>query len=116
MKRPEVNEWLIEESASWTESDWEQYRLIALALSVESKKIHLAWMIKSARKRAQYSQRQLAKLTQVQQAEISKIEKCKGNPTLNTLFKLFVVLGIEATYRMPDVVKDLDSANSEAAA
>jgi DNA-binding XRE family transcriptional regulator len=116
MKRPEVNEWLVEESASWTESDWEQYRLISLAMSVESQKIHLAWLIKSARKRAQYSQRQLAKLTQVQQSEISKIEKCKGNPTLNTLFKLFVVLGIEASYRLPDVVKDIDEDNSEVAA
>ena len=116
MKKPEVNEWLVEESASWTESDWEQYRLISLAMSVESQKIHFAWLIQSARKRAQYSQRQLAKLTQVQQAEISKIEKCKGNPTLNTLFKLFVVLGIEASFRLPEVVKDFDENGAEVAA
>jgi transcriptional regulator with XRE-family HTH domain len=51
-------------------------------------------------------------LSHVQQAEISKIEKQKGNPTLNTLNKIFIVLGIETEYRLP--VADNDSAAVEA--
>lgn len=116
MKKPEVNEWLVEESASWTEADWEHYRLVSLAMEVHSYKARLGWLIKSARKRAQYSQRELARLAQVQQAEISKIEKSKGNPTINTLYKLFVVLGIVPNFKLPALTADVDETGAEAAA
>ena len=116
MKKPEVNKWLVEESASWTEADWEHYRLVSVAMQVHAYKARLGWLIKSARKRAQYSQRELAKLAQVQQAEISKIEKSKGNPTVNTLYKLFVVLGIEPNLRLPALPNDVDQKDSEVAA
>jgi DNA-binding XRE family transcriptional regulator len=116
MKKPEVNKWLVEESASWTEADWEHYRLVSVAMQVHAHKARLGWLIKSARKRAQYSQRELAKLAQVQQAEISKIEKSKGNPTVNTLYKLFVVLGIEPNLRLPALPHEVDQKDSEVAA
>jgi DNA-binding XRE family transcriptional regulator len=39
-------------------------------------------------------------LTGIQQQEICKIEKQKGNPTLITQHKLFEVLGIQARYEI----------------
>ncbi len=108
MPKIEVNEWLKEESATWTKSDWEHYRLVSMAMQIEAQKIDIGWLIKTGRKQLGYSQRQLAKLSHVQQAEISKLEKQKGNPTLNTLYKIFIVLGIETEYRLP--VASSDSA------
>jgi len=108
MPKIEVNEWLKEESATWTKSDWEHYRLVSMAMQIEAQKIDIGWLIKTGRKQLGYSQRQLAKLSHVQQAEISKLEKQKGNPTLNTLYKIFIVLCIETEYRLP--VAEIDSA------
>jgi DNA-binding XRE family transcriptional regulator len=112
MQKIEVGPFLKAESATWTKSDWEHYRLVSMAMKLEAQKIDIGWLVKTARKQLGYSQRQLAKLSHVQQAEISKIEKQKGNPTLNTLNKVFIVLGIETEYRLP--VADNDSAVVEA--
>ena len=112
MPKIEVGPFLIEESATWTKSDWEHYRLVSMAMQLEAQKIDIGWLVKTARKQLGYSQRQLAKLSHVQQAEISKIEKQKGNPTLNTLNKIFIVLGIETEYRLP--VADNDSIEAKA--
>jgi DNA-binding XRE family transcriptional regulator len=101
MQKIEVGPFLKEESATWTKADWEHYRLVSMAMQLEAQKIDIGWLVKTARKQLGYSQRQLAKLSHVQQAEISKIEKQKGNPTLNTLNKIFIVLGIETEYRLP---------------
>jgi DNA-binding XRE family transcriptional regulator len=111
-----VNEWLKEESATWTKSDWEHYRLVSMAMRIEAQKIDIGWLIKTGRKQLGYSQRQLAKLSHVQQAEISKIEKQKGNPTLNTLNKIFIVLGIETEYRLPVADSEIEITKSDGAA
>ena len=113
MQKIEVGPFLKEESATWTNSDWEHYRLVSMAMQLEAQKIKIGWMVKHCRKQLGYSQRQLAKLSHVQQAEISKIEKQKGNPTLNTLNKLFIVLGIEADYRLPAAENDSIEAKTE---
>jgi len=44
------------------------------------------------------SQIQLAKTTGVSQADISRIECGKGNPTLDTLKKIFVALQLKMTF------------------
>jgi DNA-binding XRE family transcriptional regulator len=84
-------------SASWTPADWEHYRLISMAMRLEVQRIKLGHLVKQARKELGYSQRQLANLTGIQQKEICKIEKQKGNPTLTTQHRLFEVLGIQQT-------------------
>ena len=43
------------------------------------------------------SQIQLAKSTGVSQADISRIERGKGNPTLDTLRKIFAALQLQMT-------------------
>lgn len=87
-------------SASWTPADWDHYRLISMAMRLEVQRIKLGHLVKQARKELGYSQRQLASLTGIQQKEICKIEKQKGNPTLSTQHKLFEVLGIQANYEI----------------
>jgi DNA-binding XRE family transcriptional regulator len=87
-------------SASWTPADWEHYRLISMAMRLEVQRIRLGHLVKQARKELGYSQRQLANLTGIQQKEICKIEKQKGNPTLSTQHKLFEVLGIQQTFEI----------------
>lgn len=87
-------------SASWSPADWEHYRLISMAMRLEVQRIQLGHLVKQARKELGYSQRQLAQLTGIQQQEICKIEKQKGNPTLITQHKLFEVLGIQARYEI----------------
>ena len=87
-------------SASWTPTDWEHYRLVSMAMRLEAQRIRLGHLIKQARKELGYSQRQLAALTGIQQKEICKIEKQKGNPTLSTQHRLFEVLGIQQTFEI----------------
>jgi DNA-binding XRE family transcriptional regulator len=87
-------------SAAWTPADWEHYRLISIAMRLEVQRIRLGHLVKQARKELGYSQRQLAHLTGIQQKEICKIEKQKGNPTLSTQYKLFEVLGIQTNYEI----------------
>ena len=113
MQKIEVGPFLKAESATWTKSDWEQYRLVSMAMRLEAQKLQISWMVKTCRKQLGYSQRQLAKLSHVQQAEISKIEKQKGNPTLNTLNKIFIVLGIETEYRLPVAENDSIEAKTQ---
>lgn len=53
--------------------------------------------IANAREEAGYSQKQLAQLTNIDQADISKIESGKANPTLSTLLKIANPLNIAPT-------------------
>ena len=87
-------------SASWTPADWEHYRLVSMAMRLEAQRIRLGHLIKQARKELGYSQRHWAALTGIQQKEICKIEKQKGNPTLSTQHRLFEVLGIQQTFEI----------------
>jgi DNA-binding XRE family transcriptional regulator len=96
----EIDEMWDKVHASWTPADWEHYRLISMAMRLEAQRIRLGHLIKQARKELGYSQRQLAALTGIQQKEICKIEKQKGNPTLTTQHKLFEVLGIQQTFEI----------------
>jgi len=45
------------------------------------------------------SQIQLAKTNGVSQADISRIERGKGNPTLDTLKKILAALQLQMTFR-----------------
>ncbi|MFM6962996.1 MAG: helix-turn-helix domain-containing protein [Micrococcales bacterium] len=97
-------------SAKWTEADWEHHRLLGQAIRLEFQRIRLAQLVKKSRKAHGYSQRQLAHLTGIQQKEICKIEKQKGNPTFETLNKLFLVLGIYPNYSMEPIADSRPAA------
>ena len=50
--------------------------------------------LRAARKAARLTQPELAQISAVQQAEISRIERGLGNPTRDTLLRLTVPLGV----------------------
>ena len=56
-------------------------------------KLILAQSLAEIREEKGLSQRQLSKKSGIMQAEISKIEQAKGNPTISTLEKLAKTLG-----------------------
>lgn len=58
---------------------------------------NLGAMLAVARKQRHLTQPQLAELTGVQQAEISRIENGRGNPTVDTLNKLAAPMGWKLT-------------------
>lgn len=53
----------------------------------------IAYGVFSARTKAGLSQKQLAERTHIDQADISKIESGKANPSLNTIERIFNALG-----------------------
>ena len=78
-------------------TDWEEYSK-ALNFTIEEQKImNIEYeIIKSTielRDRKKISQRMLSKITGIKQPAISKIEKHKNSPQLNTILKLLTPLG-----------------------
>lgn len=86
--------------ATWSEADWAMYNQIKTALQLEAQRIRLGQLVKTGRLAKGFSQRALADLTGVQQREICRIEKYKGNPTLATQHKLFSALGIRNNFEL----------------
>lgn len=56
-------------------------------------KEELATIIRKAREEAGLSQRDLSKLTGIQQADICKLENANANPSFNTLVRLAEGMG-----------------------
>lgn len=78
-------------------TDWEEYSK-ALKFTIEEQKIiDLEYEIIKAtinlREKSKISQRLLSKITGIKQPAISKIEKHKNSPQLNTILKLLTPLG-----------------------
>lgn len=57
-------------------------------------------IMKQRREILSLTQQYLAEMAQVGLATIKDIERGKGNPALNTIKKILVVLGIELDYRV----------------
>ena len=64
--------------------------------------MNLAEAIKSRRKLLSISQADLAEMSEVSPATIKNIERGKGNPSIETLEKLFEVLGMEIVFKVKD--------------
>ena len=66
-------------------------------MSVESEfeyeKMQIAFMVKRLRAYASLSQRDLSNLTGISQADISKIERGLGNPSINTIARIMNATG-----------------------
>ena len=60
------------------------------------------------REELQLSQMDLAEKTGISQADISRIECGRGNPTFSTVRKIFAVLHLRMTFQtdMPDLISD----------
>ena len=58
--------------------------------------------IKSRRKLLSISQADRAEMSEVSPATIKNIERGKGNPSIETLEKLFEVLGMEIVFKVKD--------------
>lgn len=87
---------------SWTENDWKTYNAISADFLKEMKdRAELGAALQSARKAQSLTQPTLSKLADVQQAEISRIERGVGNPTATTLFRLTHALGLKLAF-IPD--------------
>lgn len=76
------------------ETIWEDGILIECAKETDIKKL-LAYQLLLARKSANVTQKQLAEVTGIYQADISKIERGIGNPSLMTLNRLAEGLGMQ---------------------
>lgn len=76
------------------ETIWEEGVLIELQ---QSRDVHhlLAYKLLAAREKNHITQRELAEKTGIYQADISKIERGLGNPSLSTLKRLAEGMGME---------------------
>ncbi|MEY4039826.1 MAG: hypothetical protein RLZZ52_694 [Actinomycetota bacterium] len=86
---------LKEVQESWTEEDWKIYNAVSEDFQKEMRdRSELGAALQSARKAQSLTQPKLSELADVQQAEISRIERGVGNPTATTLFRLTHALGL----------------------
>ena len=78
-------------------------------MSVESEfeyeKMQIANMVKRLRAYAALSQRDLSKLTGISQADISKIERGLGNPSINTIARIMNATGASLDFEYNRVNK-----------
>lgn len=61
-------------------------------------------LLKQRREMLSITQQDLAEMARVGIATVKDIERGKGNPSLNTIYKLLDVLGIEIEYRVRKTV------------
>lgn len=76
------------------ESIWEEGTLIEVQQTPELNHL-LAYRLAAAREKVHLTQKQLAEKTGIYQADISKIERGIGNPSISTLKRLADGLGME---------------------
>lgn len=92
-----------ESQKSWTEAEWELYEAVSAEFQreVQGRK-ELGATLNAARKELALTQPQLALKADIQQAEISRIERGVGNPTATTLFRLTHALGLKLAFLPAD--------------
>jgi DNA-binding phage protein len=89
---------LSEIQESWTDEDWRVYEAASAVLRAEmDERAQLGAQLAAVRKARGLTQPALSKLSGIQQAEISRIERGAGNPTAATLLRLANALGQQIT-------------------
>ncbi|MEN9713376.1 MAG: hypothetical protein RLZZ164_40 [Actinomycetota bacterium] len=83
---------------AWTKADWEHYRLLALAISLEGERNRIGDLVFERRCDQGFSRKKLAGLTRMRGKDIKRLERGAGDPRLSQLHSLFEVLGISAHY------------------
>lgn len=85
--------------SGWDNSVVQSYKKYRAELNAEvTAQQELGAQITSIREAANLSQTQLAKLSGVQQADISRAERGLGNPTRDTLLKLAEALNMQLVF------------------
>lgn len=80
---------------SWSDDAVAVYDAVAASYAADIEaRVHLGRMLADARTQRHLTQSELSQVSGVQQAEISKIEGGRGNPTLTTLERLSQQLGV----------------------
>ena len=90
-----LNEIFDRAESDWTEAEKLAAPKLRAAAEAQFAAIGLAVALKNARKESGHSQQTLAKLTGIAQTEISRIEKARVAPRLNTLLTLAAALNLE---------------------
>lgn len=85
-------------AAGWTKADWEHYRLLSLALSLEAERANIGELIFEQRSEQGFSRKQIGKLIGISKRTMKRIELGKADPALSVLHSLFEILGIRANY------------------
>ena len=78
--------------------------LLSLRKSLLCHTMELKDIMKQRREMLSLTQQDLAEMAQVGLATIKDIERGKGNPSLSTVKKILVVLGIEIDYRVRQTI------------
>lgn len=82
------------DKATWSEDAHRVYDAASRQFEAEvTERKQLGTQLAEARKARGFTQPELSKLTGIQQAEISRIERGVGNPTATTLLRLTDALG-----------------------
>lgn len=66
--------------------------------------MELSEVMKKRRKELEISQLDLAEMAEVSLATVKDIERGKGNPSLNTVKRILMVLGMEIHYEIRQTV------------
>ncbi|WP_144796190.1 helix-turn-helix domain-containing protein [Microbacterium paludicola] len=91
-------EFAAEQKATWDEDTKSVYEAASQAFEYEmAERARLGALLKSFRERRSLSQPALAAMADVQQAEISRIERGASNPTESTIIRLAKALDVRLT-------------------
>lgn len=87
-----------EAQKDWSDDAWRVYEAASAVFQAEmAERARLGAQLAAARKERGFTQSALARLSGIQQAEISRIERGAGNPTAATLFRLSEALDQKLT-------------------
>lgn len=111
MTNPLLNELMQETLALASPEQRANAEALQKTLKLTAQKMNFIWAIKQARKSAGLSQRALARITGIQQHDLSRLEKGETNPTFETQQKLFEALGIEVRYLLKPEFATKSSSN-----
>ena len=87
-----------EAQKDWSDDAWRVYEAASAEFKAEmDERARLGALLATARKARGFTQSALSRLSGIQQAEISRIERGAGNPTAATLFRLAEALDQKLT-------------------
>ena len=86
-----------ETTQDWSNDDFASQDKVSMAFKLEAERIRIARLLRQRQSDLKLSQKTVAALSGIQEAELSRFYNGKANFTLTTQLKLFSVLGLELT-------------------
>ena len=96
MKRSFEDVWS-ETTKNWSDDDFASQEKVSTAFKLEAERIRIARLLRQRQSELKLSQKTVAALSGIQEADLSRFYNGKANFTLTTQLKLFSVLGLELT-------------------